>query len=378
MPHDNLQPHQLLLGCVIALLGLGTVMVYSATIAGDSAALGASYHHLIRHGMHIGLGAGLLWFVTTLSLAWLQTLSRVGLLLGLVLLLVVLIPNFGLEVNGSYRWLRLGRWQFQPSEFVKIAAIFYFADYLARKSATLHLFRVGIFNSGLVLGVLGLLLLLEPDFATTVILLTTVSLMMFLAGVRFWHFLVSSSVAAMVVTAIMWMQPYRVARLVSYLDPWAHPFDSGFQLGQALIAIGRGEWLGSGLGSSIQKLFYLPHAGNDFLIAIIGEELGAVGIFAVLALFVVFLHQTFAIATAALQRGWRFGGFLAQGLGLLITIQALIHTGVNLGLLPTTGLTLPLLSYGGSSLLSNMLAIGLLIAVAQQCQTEPLTPVRAA
>jgi len=256
----------------------------------------------------------------------------------------------------------------QPSELMKIAALIYFADYLARKKEDLHLFKVGIINVGLVVGLIGLLLLLQPDFGTTVVLVTTVAGMMFLAGVRFWHFLVSISVAAALMTVLMWMEPYRVARLMSYRDPWADPFGSGFQLVQALIAIGRGEWFGIGLGSSIQKLFYLPHAGNDFLIAVIGEELGAFGIFGVLILFGIILWRSFVIAGRALDRGFRFAGFLAQGIGLLLCLQASVHIAVNTGLLPTKGLTLPLMSYGGSSMLSSMIAIGLLLAVDRQCR----------
>jgi len=213
-----------------------------------------------------------------------------------------------------------------------------------------------------------LLLLLQPDFGTTVVLVTTVAGMMFLAGVRFWHFLVSISVAAALMTVLMWMEPYRVARLMSYRDPWADPFGSGFQLVQALIAIGRGEWFGIGLGSSIQKLFYLPHAGNDFLIAVVGEELGAFGIFGVLILFGIILWRSFVIAGRALDQGYRFAGFLAQGIGLLICLQASVHIAVNTGLLPTKGLTLPLMSYGGSSMLSSMIAIGILMAVDRQCR----------
>ena len=171
--------------------------------------------------------------------------------------------------------------------------------------------------------------------------------------------------------AIVWMEPYRVARLMSYRDPWADPFGSGFQLVQALIAIGRGEWFGTGLGSSIQKLFYLPHAGNDFLIAVIGEELGAAGIFCVLVLFALFVFRAFVISRRAHNLGHRFAGFLAQGIGVLISIQAIVHIGVNTGLLPTKGLTLPLMSYGGSSILCTMMAVGLLLAVDRQTRPRP-------
>jgi cell division protein FtsW len=367
---DDARYDQWLAFAVIALLSMSIVMVYSATIASDSGTLSTSYDHLIKHLLHIGTGTVLLLVMASIRMQWLQAASKALLILGLLLLTILLFPGVGVEVNGSLRWIDIGGVRFQPSEYMKIAAIIYFADYLARKREDLHLFKVGIINVGLVVGAIGLLLLLEPDFGTTVVLTTTVATMMFLAGVRFWHFLASVVVAAGLMAVIMWMEPYRVARLLSYRDPWADPFGSGFQLVQALIAIGRGEWFGMGLGSSIQKLFYLPHAGNDFLAAIIGEELGAAGIFSVLALFALLLIRSFVISRRALMLGNRFSGFLAQGIGLLITLQAGVHIGVNTGLLPTKGLTLPMMSYGGSSMLSTMVAVGLLFAIDRQCRPQ--------
>ena len=355
---------------VVAIISVGVVMVFSATIAGDSKTLGTNYSHLTKHIVHIGIGCVLLWITASIRIDWLQKSSKVWLLLGLIALSVLLIPGVGVEVNGSVRWINLGGIRIQPAEFVKIAAVIYFADYLSRKKDDLHLFKVGIINVGLVVGAIGLLLLVQPDFGTTVVITIAVATMMFLAGVRFWHFLISISVAAGSMTMILWMEPYRVARLLSYRDPWADPFGSGFQLVQALIAIGRGEWFGTGLGSSIQKLFYLPHAGNDFLIAIIGEELGAIGIFLILTLFAIFLFRAFVIARRALQQGERFSGFLAQGVGVIIALQAAVHVGVNTGLLPTKGLTLPMMSYGGSSMLSSMIAVGLLFAIDRQTRPQ--------
>ncbi|WP_424948073.1 putative lipid II flippase FtsW [Candidatus Spongiihabitans sp.] len=356
---------------VIALLSLSVVMVYSATIAADSRTLDINFKPLIKHLAHIGLGSALLFMAAWMQMNWLAATSKALLLIGLLLLVVVLFPGVGVQVNGSMRWIDLGGIRFQPSEFIKIAAIIYFADYLARKRDDLHLFKVGIFNTGLVAGAIGLLLLLEPDFGTAVVITTAIAGMMFLAGVRRWHFLISISVAAALMALIMWMEPYRVARLLSYQDPWADPYGNGFQLIQALIAIGRGEWFGVGLGSSIQKLFYLPHASNDFLIAIIGEELGAAGIFSVLTLFALLLFRAFAIAHRALRLGQRFSGFLAQGIGLLFAVQAGVHIGVNTGLLPTTGITLPMMSHGGSSMLISMVAVGLLFAVDRQSRPQP-------
>ncbi len=354
----------------LAILSIGMVMVFSATVAVDSKTLAFSTHHLTKHLVHVGLGAILLFGATRIPLDWIQLCSKLVLLVGLLMLVLLFIPGLGVEVNGSLRWFTLGSFRMQPSEFMKIAALVYFADYLARKKDDLHLFKVGIINVGLVVGVIGMLLLLQPDFGTTAVLVTTVAGMMFLAGVRFWHFLVSISVASGLMTVLMWMEPYRVARLMSYRDPWADPFGSGFQLSQALIAIGRGEWFGTGLGSSIQKLFYLPHARNDFLIAVIGEELGALGIFTVLVLFALLLWRAFSIGRRAIDLGHRFAGFLAQGIGLLVSLQALVHIAVNTGLLPTKGLTLPMMSYGGSSMLSSMLALGLLFAIDRQCRPQ--------
>ena len=354
---------RVLMVTVAALLCAGIVMVYSASIATDSTTLELNFHHLFRQLLHIVLGALLLVIAALIKLEWLQRAARVLLGLALLLLGAVLLPGVGVEVNGGLRWIDIGGVRMQPSEVMKIAVVIYFADYFARKRDDLERFRVGVLNAGLVVGVIGILLLLEPDFGTIAVIVVTVAAMMFLAGVRFLHFFAGLSVAGALMTALVWMEPYRIKRLLSHRDPWADPFDGGFQLVQALIAIGRGEWFGVGLGSSIQKLFYLPHAGTDFLIAVIGEELGAVGIFAVLILYGLLLWRAFVIAGRALAQGHHFAGFLAQGIGLLLALQAAIHIGVNTGLLPTKGLTLPLMSYGGSSLLSSMAAVGLLFSV---------------
>ena len=362
---------RVLLLTVAALLSGGIVMVYSASIAVDSATLRINFHHFFRQLAHIGLGAALLLAGAFIKLEWLQRAGKVLLVVGLLLLVAVLVPSVGVEVNGSLRWLEFGGVRVQPSEVMKIATIIYFADYFARKQHDLHRFRVGVINVGLVVGVIGFLLLLEPDFGATAVIAASVTAMMFLAGVRFWHFCASICVSGALMASLVWQESYRVQRLLVHRDPWAEPFDGGFQLVQALIAIGRGEWLGAGLGNSIQKLFYLPHAGTDFLMAVIAEELGALGIFAVLLLYALLLWRAFVIARRGLDQGHRFAGFLAQGIGLLIALQAAVHIGVNTGLLPTKGLTLPLMSYGGSSMLSNMAAIGLLFAADRHTRPQP-------
>ena len=355
---------------VVALISLGTVMVFSATVAGGNRTQDTNFDHLTRHLMHLGAGAIVLWVGASIRIDWLERMNKGYLLFGMFLFLALVFTGLGVEVNGSSRWIDLGGIRLQPSEFVKIAAVIYLADYLARKKDDLHLFRVGVINIGWVAGAIGLLLLLQPDFGTTVVILATVAIMMMLAGVRVSHLAISISVVTGLMALILWMEPYRVVRLLSYRDPWADPFESGFQLVQSLIAIGRGEWFGTGLGSSIQKLSYLPHAGNDFLIAIIGEELGAIGIFCVLSLFAMLLFLALVIGQRALAQGQRFSGFLAQGTGIILALQAAVHTGVNTGLLPTKGLTLPLMSYGGSSMLSSMAAIGLLFAISRHTRLQ--------
>ncbi len=353
---------------VVAMISIGTVMVFSATIAGGDKTQDINFDHLTRHLMHIGAGAIVLWAAASIRIDWLERMNKVWLLFGLLIFLSLVFTNLGVEVNGSSRWIDLWGLRLQPAEFVKIAAVIYFADYLARKKDDLHLFKVGVINIGLVAGTIGLLLLLQPDYGTTVVIIATVAIMMMLAGVQLSHLVISISVATGLMTLILWMEPYRVIRLLSYRDPWADPNGSGFQLVQSLIAIGRGEWFGAGLGSSIQKLSYLPHSGNDFLIAIIGEELGAIGIFFVLSLFALLLFRALVIGRQALQHGQRFSGFLAQGIGVILALQAAVHTGVNTGLLPTKGLTLPMMSYGGSSMLSSMAAIGLLFSIARHAR----------
>ncbi|MEA3292331.1 MAG: putative lipid II flippase FtsW [Pseudomonadota bacterium] len=368
-PVDSAVADFWLLLAVAALLSLGTVMVYSATIAADSRTLALNSGHLIKHLIHLGVGLVLMLGAWRLNLDWLQSMSRPLLFGGIVLLVVVLLV--GREVNGSVRWIDLGVFQLQPSELMKIFMLVYMADYLARKQADLGEFRVGVVNVALVVGGVGLLLLLEPDFGTTAVIVATVGGMLFLAGLRLTHLLLIVLVAGALLALLVWIEPYRMARLMSYRDPWADPYGNGFQLVQALIAIGRGEWFGSGLGSSIQKLFYLPHAGNDFLAAVIGEELGATGIFTVIALYGLLLWRAFVIGRRALLEGQAFAGFLAHGIGLLLALQAAIHIGVNTGILPTKGLTLPLMSYGGSSMVSAMLAVGLLLAVDRHSRPHP-------
>ncbi|MCZ7600236.1 MAG: putative lipid II flippase FtsW [Gammaproteobacteria bacterium] len=285
---------------------------------------------------------------------------------GVVLLALVLVPGIGVEVNGSQRWIALGPLRVQPSELMKLAMIVYMADYLTRRRAQLRSFRLGVVNVGLVVALVAVLLLFEPDLGTTVVLAATVFAMMYLSGVRYLHMALCVAAAAAAFAVLVYVSPYRLERVLSFQNPRADPFDSGFQLSQALIAFGRGEWFGAGLGQSIQKLYYLPHAANDFLAAVIAEELGLAGIVALIGLYVAFTWRGFSIAAAAEKAGHHFAARLVHGATFLVALQAIVNLGVNMGVLPTKGLTLPLMSYGGSSMIVTLCMVGLIFGVDRQ------------
>jgi cell division protein FtsW len=355
-----------LLGAVVTLLILGAVMVYSASVSIAERLTGNGAHYLVRHLLSMGLGLlGMLVVMYTRVRLW-EWLGPYLLLTGIALLVVVLVPGLGVHVNGSSRWLPLGFVNLQPSELVKLFVIVYVAGYLVRKQEELKFFTQGILMISIVLAVIGMLLLQEPDLGSVVVICLTVFGMLFLGGVRFWHFMavVGAAIGGMVLLTVV--SPYRMARVTGFLDPWADPFNTGFQLTQALIAFGRGEWLGVGLGASIQKMFYLPAAHTDFLFSVLAEELGLLGVLVVLALFTVIVWRAFRIAAAAERNGQIYAARLAQGLGLFLGLQAMINMGVNMGALPTKGLTLPFLSYGGSSMIVCCLAAGLLLMIERQ------------
>jgi len=344
---------------LIILLSFGLVMVYSASIAitGGSSAL-------IKHAVNIGIGLLLMAYLTRVPLKTIQNLSPLLLLAGVILVLLVWIPGIGQRINGSNRWLFLGGFRLQPAEIMKLAMVVYVAGYLARRHKQLHYFQKGMLNITLITGAVVLILLLQPDFGSGVVITATVFGMLFLAGVRLWHFLAVVAVGIAAMTSLAWMAPYRVARLTSFLDPWSDVYDKGFQLVQALIAFGRGGLFGVGIGASVQKLHYLPAANTDFLLAVIGEELGFVGVIFVISLYAVLVWRGFQIAARAEAQRKYFVARLAQGVSLLIAFQAIINIGVNLGVLPTKGLTLPFLSWGGSSMFVSCAAMGLLLRAA--------------
>lgn len=358
----------MLAGVVALLIGIGLVMVYSASVTLAERETGNSMYFLYRHGAHALAGVMLLLLVARTRLEWWEQAGPLLLILGIVLLAATLIPGIGVTANGSTRWLRLGFLTVQASELAKLFTVIYVAGYLIRHQDELRSFTRGIVITGIVLAVEGVLLLQEPDLGTLIVLVATVMTMLFLGGVRFWHFLACIATGVGAIALLTFISPYRMERVTGFLNPWADPFDSGFQLVQALIAFGRGEWFGVGLGASIQKMYYLPAAHTDFLLAVIAEELGLFGVLSVLALFHLLVLRAFAIARAADNAGHAYGARLAQGIGLLIGLQAMINMGVNLGVLPTKGLTLPFMSYGGSSMVVNCIAVGLLFAVARRTQ----------
>ena len=361
-------PDPWILIAALLLLGLGLLMVTSASMPIADRQTGQPFYFLIRQGAFVLIGLLAAGVVFQIPLTRWRRAGPALLLTAVGLLVLVLVPGVGKEVNGSMRWIGAGPINIQVSEIAKLFVLVYVASYLKRHAAELQTAKFRTSASALlrpmaVLAVLAVLLLLEPDFGSVVVLMATALGMVFLAGVNLAQFgtLLFGTSAAMAV--LLWSSPYRRARLVSFLDPWADPFASGFQLTQSLIAIGRGELLGVGLGESVQKLFYLPEAYTDFLFAVLAEELGLAGILAVVVLFVVLVWRAFRIGRQAERVGMLFSAWLAYGIGLWFGIQALFNMGVNMGVLPTKGLTLPLMSYGGSSLVVMCMALALLLRI---------------
>src|SRR5574337_1559281 len=352
------------------ILGLGLVMVASASITMADKTTGNPFYFFERQLVYAMAGLVAATVAYSVPLAWWLRGNFVLLLLALAMLAVVLIPGIGRYVNGSIRWLELGPFRLQVSEPARLLILIYIAGYSVRQRAQLAERLSGSLKPMLVVGLAALLLLMEPDFGAAMVLIATVMAMLFFGGARLRDFsgLAFLGVVGFVVLAVA--SPYRLERLTGFLHPWSHPFDSGFQLTNSLIAIGRGGLFGVGLGESVQKLFYLPDAHTDFLFAVLAEELGLLGCVAVIALYSIFTWRAVAIARRAARSGQQFGAQVAFGLGLWIGLQAFINMGVNMGALPTKGLTLPLMSYGGSSLIVICAAIGLILRVNMETRSE--------
>ena len=346
----------------IALLALGTVAVYSATIAYAYDG-GDSLHYIRRHLAHAAFAVASL-FAATLIPPWLWRKMSVPLLLaGVVLLVLPLMPYIGVELNGSKRWIRVMGLTVQGSEFAELFFIVFVAKYLAEfEELVFTNARAGVALGAMFL-VYAALLLLEPDLGSAVVLATVLLAMLYLAGLKYRHFFVFFICGVLAVALLIIIEPYRLQRLLSFTDPFADPYGSGFQLVQSLIAFGQGGWFGSGIGTSVLKLFYLPQAESDFLFAIIGEEFGFVGVVTLISLFCLLVFRAFQIAKRARAVGDVFSERLAQGIGVMFAVTAIINMGVNLGLLPTKGLALPFFSVGGTSLVASSIVFGILLSI---------------
>jgi cell division protein FtsW len=350
----------------LLLVTIGLVMVYSASIATAESARatgGQASWYLARHAAFLGASvvAGALAFQVPMR-SW-QRAAPWLFVTGVVLLALVLVPGIGREVNGARRWLPLGVVNLQPSELMKVAVVLYAADYTARKHALMHSFRWGLLPMLGVMLVVGWLLLREPDFGAFVVICAIAMGTLFLGGMNGKWFASLVGLAAAGFAVLVVSSPYRIQRIFGFMDPWADAFGRGYQLSHSLIAFGRGEWLGVGLGASVEKLHYLPEAHTDFLLAVIGEELGFVGVAVVVGLFAWLCLRAFAIGRRAALLERPFGALVAQGIAVWLGVQAFINMGVNLGVLPTKGLTLPFMSFGGSALVANCLALAILLRV---------------
>ncbi len=357
---------QMLLWVTLILLGFGLVMVYSASIAIAEADKHVGYqstYYLIRQAIYIGVGLFAAFVAFQVPVAWWQKMAPYLFLAGLFLLVLVLIPGIGRDVNGSQRWLSLFVVNLQPSEFVKLFAAMYVADYAVRKSAQMDSFVRGFLPMVAVMVLVGFLLLREPDLGAFAVVAAMSISILWLGGINVKIFIALLALLPVAIYGLIISSPYRLKRVTGYLNPWADPFDTGYQLSHALIAFGRGEWFGVGLGASVEKLLYLPEAHTDFLLAVIAEELGFVGVLTILGLFSWIVIRAFGIGKEAVANERYFAALLAQGLGVWIGAQAIINIGVNMGVLPTKGLTLPFLSFGGSGILANCIAMAVLLRI---------------
>ncbi len=355
-----------LVWAAILLLGLGLVMVYSASIAiaeGSRVTGHQPMYYLLRQALFVAVGIAMSVAAFQVPLRLWQQAAPYLFLIGAGLLTLVLLPGVGREVNGSQRWISLYFVTVQPSELMKLAAVLYAADYTARKAAHMDSFRKGFLPMLVVMLVVGWLLLREPDFGAFVVITVIAMGILFLGGMNWKLFAGLFALLLVGFVLLILASPYRLQRVAGFMDPWADSYGTGYQLSHALIAFGRGEWLGVGLGASVEKLFYLPEAHTDFLLAVIAEELGFVGVAAIIAAFTWIVTRAFMIGRRAASLERYFSALVAQGIGLWIGVQAIINIGVNTGMLPTKGLTLPLVSFGGSALVTTCCALAVLLRV---------------
>ncbi|MEI7998801.1 MAG: putative lipid II flippase FtsW [Candidatus Omnitrophota bacterium] len=347
---------------VLALVCIGIVMIYSASCVNALENFHDSLYYLKRHSLFLLMGVGFCLWGMGLDYRQIQPHARTLLGISIVLLVLVLIPHVGTESYGARRWFKLGVFHFQPSEFAKLAVIIYVADFLSRKQQLIRDFKRGFLPPMIVVGIACLLTVKQPDLGTTVEMAVVVFGLMFIAGARFLHLALVAASAIPVVIYLVVKEPYRMARIIAFLDPWQDSQGIGFQLTQSQIALGSGGVFGVGLGHSQQKLFYLPAAHTDFILSIVGEELGLLGAIAIIVLFVLFIWMGIRLIR---QTHESFGYFMSIGVILMLGLQAMVNVGVSIGAFPTKGLPLPFISYGGSALIFHLIAIGLLLNVSK-------------
>lgn len=367
-PSRMMEYDQLLVWVTVLLVLLGLVMVYSASIALPDSPKFANYdnnYFLKRQAMFVMIAFTCAMFVFRIPVAVLQKTAPFMFIGVLVLLVLVLIPGIGVVVNGGRRWLNLKVFNLQPSELMKVVMVLYAADFTVRKQQFMHKLSKGFFPMAGAVGLVGCLLLLEPDLGATGVIVCIAMGILFLGGFNAIWFGGIAGVLVMVFSSIIALSPFRRERLFAYLDPWqeANALDKAYQLTHSLIAFGRGEFFGVGLGGSLEKLHYLPEAHTDFLLAVIGEELGLAGVLVVIAMFYWLVKRAFDIGRQAIALDQTFAGLVAKGIGIWIGIQTFINMGVNLGLLPTKGLTLPLMSYGGTGVVVNCIGLAILLRI---------------
>jgi len=354
------------LWAVLCLLGISLVMVYSASIAiaeADKAVGHNSSYYLVHQAAFMLVAISAAFVAFNVPVTWWQKMAPYLFLIGLALLVLVLIPGIGLKAGGSRRWLKLFVVNPQPSEFMKLFAAIYVADYTVRKAAVMDSFRQGFMPMVGVMLLVGFLLLREPDFGAFAVIAAISISILWLGGINGKIFAGLLALLPVAIVGLIWSSPYRMQRVIGFMDPWADPYGKGYQLSHALIAFGRGEWFGVGLGASVEKLLYLPEAHTYFLLAVIAEELGFAGVLTVIGLFSWIVIRSFGIAKEAIANERYFAALLAQGLGVWMGVQGIINMGVNTGLLPTKGLTLPLLSFGGSGILVNCVAMAIVLRI---------------
>ncbi len=367
------------LSLTLVILGIGLVMLASASVTIAEREFQSPLAYFYRQLLALGAGVGVAVAAVLIPMRLWQRFSFLVLAAALVMLVVVLLPGVGVTVNGATRWLRLGGINIQVSEPARLLMIIYLAGYMVRRQEALASSFAGFARPMVFVALAAALLLMQPDFGAATVLVVTAVALLFVGGARLRDFLLVAATATAALVTLAVTTPYRLARLTSFMDPWADPLDAGFQLTQSLIAIGRGEWFGVGLGSSVQKLFYLPEAHTDFVFAVLAEELGLVGAVITIGLFAALVIRCFLLSHACARAERPFAAYVALGIGVWLGLQAFINIGVNMGLLPTKGLTLPLVSYGRSSMIVTLAAIGLLLRIGHELavgEPEPAPPAR--